>query len=826
MTRVIIGGEHPCPLVFFRSHEDNVPAPAPDMTWGLLKELLSSPRVASCTYANGESRCTGKECPHKLGPAWSPVTYAEGTTRGKKNVLSVSCAVFDLDHVDAEEMRELGARLAGHAYVVHSTHNHRTPTATDPGDICLRLVMPLSRPVAAVDWTCAWHGMIASFGIPGDPACKDPSRLFFAPSARADVPYLFAATEGQAVDVDAALAAGASVRPATPPAPEVELTLDDFTDPEEGQEVDLAAIRTEIKRAIRNKRGIVHPDRRDKANADADTLEKILAGAPIAVPGGRDAALNQAASLLVTAVPNAAADALLEVMRVSIGKMDTSPEGLPSWLENVRDMLVRARGRAEEYRAEREAQAEHQRGLLLSLAPPASAAPEVPSEMLAEDPDAWRALLKVNHSKEGPTIRSCAFNAGLILTYDRHLRGTFKWNELQSRVDVIGGPFADTPRASLSTEVGNWLARHYEQSLPTAVVREQMGLVARKNPYNPVKEYLETLAWDGVPRCDTWLESYCGAVVVDDEGQDISHHVRRIAGRWMISTVARALDPGCQVDTVLVLEGPQGAGKSSAFRMLAGEWFCDTQLVIGDKDSRMLAASNWIIELAELASFKRTETEQQKAFFTAREDKFRPPYGTDVESFKRRCVFVGTTNDASYLVDNTGHRRFWPVTITEIDRVGLKAAKDQLWAEAVARYKAGERWWLEADELDVAAQQAQVRAVMTGADVIEERVREWWYNAAPSMRPDFIRADEIAEKVLGVTPDKMQTGVLREVRVAMTRLGFEYTRRRIGALKDGGRERAYGFMATEGMRAAPQGQRHLRAVTNEIAAAKVPGSKT
>ncbi len=174
----------------------------------------------------------------------------------------------------------------------------------------------------------------------------------------------------------------------------------------------------------------------------------------------------------------------------------------------------------------------------------------------------------------------------------------------------------------------------------------------------------------------------------------------------MISAVARIFEPGCKVDCCLLLEGKQGTLKSTALRELGYPWFTDEIAELGTKDASLQAAGVWLVELAELESFTRAEVSKVKSFMSRRVDRFRPPYGQRTIEQPRQCVFAGTTNANAYLKDETGARRFWPVEVGTIDTEALGRARDQLWAEAVKRYRAGDRWWLDTAELASAAAEA------------------------------------------------------------------------------------------------------------------------
>src|SRR5262249_34932311 len=244
---------------------------------------------------------------------------------------------------------------------------------------------------------------------------------------------------------------------------------------------------------------------------------------------------------------------------------------------------------------------------------------------------------------------------------------------------------------------------------------------ARFNSFHPVRDYFASLKWDGVPRLETWLQDFCR---VKD-----SLYVRAIGPRYLIAAVGRTYRPGCKVDHVLVLEGPQGFGKSEALRTLAvrDEWFTDRISPPSSKDAAIEIAGVLIIEFAEMDALLRDSASAGKSFIARRIDNIRLPYGKYITSLKRGCVLGATINpppDGGYLRDPTGARRFWPAFCHGmIDIDGLRAVRDQLWAEACVLFKAGAYWWLETPALEALATAEQ--AARFAADVWEEPLREW-----------------------------------------------------------------------------------------------------
>ena len=247
------------------------------------------------------------------------------------------------------------------------------------------------------------------------------------------------------------------------------------------------------------------------------------------------------------------------------------------------------------------------------------------------------------------------------------------------------------------------------------IAGQAVQTAARDHPFHPVRAYLDCLTWDGVERLDRWLSTYLG--VADTE------YSRAVGFRRMISAVARIFQPGAKADCCLILEGPQGIRKSTALRTLAGEYFTDELADLGTKDAAMQTRGVWTIELSELDSLSNSEVARIKAFMSRTTDRFRPPYGMRLVESPRQCVFAVTFNHSTYLRDETGGRRFWPVTCGRIDVEALARDRDQLWAEAKARFDAGAAWWLESAELVQMASDEQFQRYE--GDPWEEIIGPW-----------------------------------------------------------------------------------------------------
>ncbi|MEF2554524.1 VapE domain-containing protein [Aurantimonas sp. A2-1-M11] len=305
----------------------------------------------------------------------------------------------------------------------------------------------------------------------------------------------------------------------------------------------------------------------------------------------------------------------------------------------------------------------------------------------------------------------------------------------------------------------SWFHRH-ELKPTMEAVRNSAVISAHRNEFNPIIDYLDGVKWDGHHRLDMMLETYFHAENVD--------FARSVSPKFIIGMVARAYQPGCKRDEVLILEGAQGIGKSTALNTLAGdEYFSDSLPNMHDKDAAQHLQGLWIVEIAELASMRRSEAEDVKRFLATRIDKFRPPFGVRPIDSPRTTVFAATTNSHQYLKDDSGNRRFWPIRCAgPIDITALVRDRDQLFAEAVHRYRHGEPWHLSAAEEGIAAQeQASRQEVDPWHDPIER------YCTAMGDMP--VHLAHVFAIALSVSFERQNSGLNRRAASILRELGYE-----------------------------------------------------
>lgn len=353
----------------------------------------------------------------------------------------------------------------------------------------------------------------------------------------------------------------------------------------------------------------------------------------------------------------------------------------------------------------------------------------------SEDGDEWMTGLEKN-TRTGQNI-SNVNNALLILRKDPNLSGKL-WHDDFSGYDMADNTLPWNRTGLLWSDKDDSNLRVYLDTNYGITGKEKISdaldCVFTGKHKHPVKDYLKSLKWDGAKRVERLIIDYIGA-----EDNELNRQMTR---KTLAAAVARVFRPGCKFDYCLIMTGGEGIGKSTLLKILGGEWFSDSIVTTEGKEGMESLRQAWIIELAELASVKRSDVEQVKCFLSKQSDKYRQAYGKRVTEFPRQCVFFGTTNEATFLKGDTGNRRFWviPVGVENRRKEGdifeeLKETRDQIWAEAVQIYKSGEKLYLD----PTMEEEARKRQMDFNVDVddplpgmleeyLEQRLPVDWYN--------------------------------------------------------------------------------------------------
>lgn len=569
-----------------------------------------------------------------------------GGRRKAGTVLRRQLITLDADHVTSD-LWGMIEQLFDFACAVYSTHSH------EPKRPRLRLVIPLVRPVTVDEYQAVSRRIAADIGIDQfDGTTFEPHRLMYWPSSPSDVEPVFHYQDLPWQDPDSVLARYADWRdPASWPEPARALK----------SRVSLA----ERQQDPREKGGIVGAFCRAYSVHDAiqtflaDVYEPFDADRYTYTPGSTTGGLvlyddgafayshhgtDPVAGRLVNA---------FDLVRLhKFGELDdeaqpgTPSARLPSYtaMTTLASEDEKVRQRLGE---ERLAQASQEFG--------DADIPTLPAET-ANDDTAWMTGLEMTTTG---AIKSTRHNALLILENDPHLKGKIALNEFTGRPAVRG----DLPwrPASFNThwqDRDDEALRHYLEHIyginSAGKVSDALGTLLHRRRFHPVREYLHSLTWGGVPRLDTLLIDLLGAADTP--------YVRAVTRKALVAAVARVMRPGCKFDYVLVLVGPQGIGKSLLLKKLGRDWFSDSLTTVLGKEAYEQLQGAWLLELGELAATRRAEAEAIKHFITKQEDIYRVAYGRQTSVFPRQCVFFGTTNATHFLKDATGNRRFWPVT--------------------------------------------------------------------------------------------------------------------------------------------------------------------
>lgn len=364
----------------------------------------------------------------------------------------------------------------------------------------------------------------------------------------------------------------------------------------------------------------------------------------------------------------------------------------------------------------------------------------------------WRSDLIVKHKPDGTQIVQCrVHNLVLILKHATEFKHRIRYNEFINQI-AIEDENLDEP--SLYKIKAALEKNHINEKLPTKDLEEAIQVVANENKFHPIRTYLQSLVWDGVPRAKQLFTRYFGA-----EDND---YTAAVSLSLLISAIARVMKPACKVDTMVVLEGEQGSFKSTAIiELFSQPWHSETLASVVEKDFYQNLSGKWIMEFGEMSGITRADSDHIKQVLTNRTDRYRPSYGKCSKDFPRQNIFIGTTNNATYLKDATGARRYLPIACTKIDLDSIIKDRDLLWAEAFVLYKEGATWW----EIPGASDEQEKR--YDADESWEEKIAHWLIGKSVAS------AGEILEKALGIEVVKHGKSELTRVGNIMKRFNWK-----------------------------------------------------
>lgn len=683
------------------------------LTWEEFVDRLRKVRRTGETMAQYDGMDNLGRHKAKDGPAFVG-GLIRGGRRKKENIDTRSLITLDVDHADDGFHFATELVLGGSAYVIYSTHSHR------PKKPKFRLIVLPDRSMTPDEYAAAGRKLAEQIGMDYfDKTTFEVQRLMYFPSCSKDAPDpLLEIYEGDPVSIDGLLE-----------------QYDDWRDPLQWpRHADDKPQRQTSKRMEdpRAKRGVVGAFCRcyTISEAIAEFLPDVYEPVDDTLSRYTHVGSSSFGGLVIYdedtfAYSHHESDPCggrevnaFDLVRLhKFGRLDdrssekTNIDKLPSYTA----MLAFA---TQQPKVKRERLSELSEEF----------APDEEGDGAGEDRDDedWVTQLKVSDRTGFPL--PTAKNVELILSngvwrsvlaYDAFgntevIRGDLPWRRRERPYEEYEPWLAADDKRLL-----HWFGKNYEIK-SAATIQNAFTEVAHGHRFHPIIEYLEAQTWDGRPRVDRLFTDYLGAAD--------TAYVHEVTRKMLVAAVKRLYEPGCKFDYMVVLVGPQGAGKSTIIQMLAQRWFSDSLKTFDTKEAGEHLQSAWIFEFGELAGMTKAEVDEIKQFITKRSDKYRVAYDRVITDFPRKCVFFGTTNNWNFLKDPTGNRRFWPVVVDPAKRVKsvfedlTEHEIGQIWAEVLEAYKGGEELILS-PEVDRAA--GQIQGLHMEEDPRAGIIQEW-----------------------------------------------------------------------------------------------------
>lgn len=719
--------------------------------------------------------------------------------RLKANIANRTLLTLDLDYVEGDIWSSIEL-LYDFNVVMYSTHTHTTDNQR------LRLVIPLSRPVLPDEYQAISRMVADDLGIDQfDDTTYDPERLMYWPSTSCDGDYVFKYQDLQWLN------------------PDEILERYPFSWQDVSYWPESSRARAKLNKALSKqedpltKKGIIGAFCRTYSITEAigEFLEDVY------IPGADNTRYTYAEGSTTGGV-------VIYDDKFSYSHHGTDPAS--NTLCNAFDLVrIHKFGELDEEAKEGTPAnrlpsftkmsefASSDKRVMETLGKEKMLAAQEDFDQVEDDEISTEWLKKLEYTEQGK-LRSTISNFSLIIENEPLLKGKIAYNEFSNRAVVIGqlpwrkkgnmGDWNDTDDSGLR----EFIEKYYVIS-STAKCADALALSFENHSFHPIKDYLESLTWDGVERVNTLFIDYLGA--------EDNSYVRTVARKIIVAAVARVFVPGIKFDNMPVLAGPQGMGKSTIIKKIGQQWYSDSLTTVSGKEAYEQLQGVWILEMGEMMATKKADIEATKHFLSKTEDIYRVAYGRRTSRFPRQCIFIGTTNDREFLRDRTGNRRFWPID------VGIVPHKksvfddlnqyeiDQVWAEAVDLWRAGEKLYLTGEEEKEAKKQQEEHSEESAkAGLIEEYLNrllpEDWYGLSIPEKRNFIQGTEFGESKEGTLrrdktcvmeiwvelfngdPKQLTPMQSREINDILTGLnGWEKAKNPLSFGENYGRQRAY-----------------------------------